>query len=38
MLTIWTKTDTWMQPWGDNYVANYSAEGKRAFDVIFSNL
>ncbi|KAM7198193.1 hypothetical protein V8F20_006220 [Naviculisporaceae sp. PSN 640] len=30
--------DTWMQPWGDQYVANYSSEGNRAFDFIFANL
>ena len=32
------ETDTWMQPWGENYVANYSAVGKRAFDILFANL
>lgn len=26
--------DTFMQPWGDNFVANYSAEGYRVFDII----
>ncbi len=26
--------DTFMQPWGDNYVANYSANGYRIFDVL----
>ncbi|KAI1849379.1 hypothetical protein JX266_004874 [Neoarthrinium moseri] len=26
--------DTWQQPWGDNYVANYSAVGHRTFDII----
>ncbi|KAI1362982.1 hypothetical protein F5Y08DRAFT_257381 [Xylaria arbuscula] len=29
-----TTYDTFMQPWGDHYVANYSAEGYRAFDTI----
>ncbi|KAK8069944.1 hypothetical protein PG994_006560 [Apiospora phragmitis] len=26
--------DTFMQPFGDNFVANYSAKGHRAFDII----
>ncbi|KAI3335852.1 hypothetical protein F4824DRAFT_510709 [Ustulina deusta] len=29
-----TTYDTFMQPWGDNYVANYSANGYRIFDVL----
>ncbi|KAK5655353.1 hypothetical protein OQA88_5920 [Cercophora sp. LCS_1] len=33
-----TTYDTWMQPWGDRYVANYSAKGKQRIDSIFSNL
>ncbi|KAJ8124644.1 hypothetical protein O1611_g8995 [Lasiodiplodia mahajangana] len=31
-----TTYDTFMQPWGDNYVANYSSEGNRVFDTIFT--
>ncbi|KAK3312852.1 hypothetical protein B0H66DRAFT_631688 [Apodospora peruviana] len=30
--------DTWMQPFGEQFVANYSAVGNRAIDTIFSNL
>ncbi|KAI0395833.1 hypothetical protein F5Y17DRAFT_178894 [Xylariaceae sp. FL0594] len=29
-----TTWDTFMQVWGDNYVANYSAKGQRVFDII----
>ncbi|KAI1813274.1 hypothetical protein GGS20DRAFT_491498 [Poronia punctata] len=29
-----TTYDTFMQPWGDNYVKNYSSQGNRAFDLI----
>ncbi|KAF7555001.1 hypothetical protein G7Z17_g2497 [Cylindrodendrum hubeiense] len=29
-----TTYDTWMQPWGENYVHNYSAKGHRMFDVV----
>ncbi|CAJ2513075.1 Uu.00g011940.m01.CDS01 [Anthostomella pinea] len=29
-----TTYDTFMQPWGDDFVANYSSIGKRAFDLI----
>ncbi|KAI0502943.1 hypothetical protein F5B22DRAFT_579780 [Xylaria bambusicola] len=29
-----TTYDTFMQPWGDNYVANYSADGYRIIDII----
>ncbi|KAH6880450.1 hypothetical protein B0T10DRAFT_144267 [Thelonectria olida] len=32
-----TTYDTWMQPWGDNYVSGYSAVGGRTFDRIFNN-
>ncbi|KAK8080788.1 hypothetical protein PG997_008606 [Apiospora hydei] len=39
--TVWlcatkpeTTYDTFMQPFGEHYVANYSAEGHRAFDLI----
>lgn len=28
--------DTFMQPFGDNFVANYSAQGQRAYDIIMS--
>ncbi|KAI3321475.1 hypothetical protein HD806DRAFT_153869 [Xylariaceae sp. AK1471] len=31
-----TTYDTFMQPWGDNYVANYSSKGNRVFDTIFA--
>ncbi|TGJ79725.1 hypothetical protein E0Z10_g9037 [Xylaria hypoxylon] len=31
-----TTYDTFMQPWGDNYVANYSSNGNRIFDTIFA--
>ncbi|KAK4458442.1 hypothetical protein QBC42DRAFT_308599 [Cladorrhinum samala] len=30
--------DTWMQPWGDRYVANYSSRGRQRIDSIFANL
>ncbi|RYP69455.1 hypothetical protein DL771_006107 [Monosporascus sp. 5C6A] len=33
-----TTYDNWMQPWGDRYVANFSAEGHRRIDSIFANL
>ncbi|VUC30192.1 unnamed protein product [Clonostachys rosea] len=33
-----TTYDTWMQPWGDNHVEGYSANGKRRYDLIFKNL
>ncbi|KAI0398887.1 hypothetical protein F4802DRAFT_591633 [Xylaria palmicola] len=29
-----TTYDTFMQPWGDSYVANYSAKGSRVIDLI----
>ncbi|EEU35089.1 uncharacterized protein NECHADRAFT_44823 [Fusarium vanettenii 77-13-4] len=32
-----TTYDTWMQPWGDNYVSGYQPEGKRLFDTSFLN-
>ncbi|KAK5994842.1 hypothetical protein PT974_03228 [Cladobotryum mycophilum] len=32
-----TTYDTWMQPWGDNYVSSYQSKGKRFFDVVFLN-
>ncbi|KAI1347814.1 hypothetical protein F5Y01DRAFT_329123 [Xylaria sp. FL0043] len=31
-----TTYDTFMQPWGDNFVTNYSAKGYRIFDTITS--
>ncbi|KAI1749950.1 hypothetical protein F4782DRAFT_511445 [Xylaria castorea] len=31
-----TTYDTFMQPWGDNYIANYSAKGHRIFDTLFT--
>ncbi|GAW19367.1 hypothetical protein ANO14919_088530 [Xylariales sp. No.14919] len=31
-----TTIDTFIQPWGDNYVANYSSNGSRVFDTIFA--
>ncbi|KAI1421090.1 hypothetical protein F5Y12DRAFT_718841 [Xylaria sp. FL1777] len=31
-----TTYDTFMQPWGENYVSNYSAKGHRAFDTILT--
>ncbi|KAI0531998.1 hypothetical protein GGR58DRAFT_201628 [Xylaria digitata] len=31
-----TTYDTFMQPWGENYVANYSLRGNRVFDTIFA--
>ncbi|KAK4150608.1 hypothetical protein C8A00DRAFT_17902 [Chaetomidium leptoderma] len=30
--------DTWMQPWGDRYVADYASEGNLRIDTIFSKL
>ncbi|KAI9903715.1 hypothetical protein N3K66_000244 [Trichothecium roseum] len=33
-----TTYDTWMQPWGENYVEDYEPVGKRRFDLIFGNL
>ncbi|UPK92431.1 hypothetical protein LCI18_003366 [Fusarium solani-melongenae] len=33
-----TTYDTWMQPWGDNYVSSYQSEGNRLFDDLFLNL
>jgi hypothetical protein len=31
--------DTWMQPWGDNYlVSSYHSEGHRIFDTAFLDL
>ncbi|CAH0047355.1 unnamed protein product [Clonostachys solani] len=33
-----TTYDTWMQPWGDNHVEGYNADGKRRYDIIFKNL
>jgi hypothetical protein len=27
-------SDTWQQPWGETYVDGYSAQGKRAFDLM----
>lgn len=27
-----------MQPWGDRYVANYSAKGKGRIDTLLANL
>ncbi|KAI1169470.1 hypothetical protein F4777DRAFT_221892 [Nemania sp. FL0916] len=32
-----TTYDTFMQPWGDNYVANYTSKGNRVFDTILTN-
>jgi hypothetical protein len=29
-------TDTWMQPWGDHFVSNYTAVGNRVFDRLLS--
>ncbi|KAH8887862.1 hypothetical protein GQ53DRAFT_725593 [Thozetella sp. PMI_491] len=29
-----TTYDTWMQPWGEHFVTNYSAVGSRAFDLV----
>ncbi|KAI1814472.1 hypothetical protein GGS20DRAFT_409951 [Poronia punctata] len=29
-----TTYDTWLQPWGDNYVPGYSAVGYRSFDMV----
>ncbi|KAK8033508.1 hypothetical protein PG991_002906 [Apiospora marii] len=31
-----TTYDTFMQPFGENFVANYSAKGQRAYDIIMS--
>ncbi|KAI0447643.1 hypothetical protein F4803DRAFT_558716 [Xylaria telfairii] len=31
-----TTYDTFIQPWGDNYVANYNSTGNRVFDTIFN--
>ncbi|KAI0866646.1 hypothetical protein F4860DRAFT_509042 [Xylaria cubensis] len=31
-----TTYDTFMQPWGDNFIANYTAKGHRVFDTIFA--
>ncbi|KAI0120157.1 hypothetical protein GGR51DRAFT_12760 [Nemania sp. FL0031] len=31
-----TTYDTFMQPWGDYYVSNYSSKGNRVFDTIFT--
>jgi hypothetical protein len=28
--------DTWMQPWGDHYVSNYTAKGHTLFDTVLN--
>ncbi|KAI5459427.1 hypothetical protein BGZ63DRAFT_513271 [Mariannaea sp. PMI_226] len=33
-----TTYDTWIQPWGDNYIHNYQSKGNRFFDTAFLHL